>query len=370
MRQLFLFTLLASELVSCGAQRFLSLDFVKETSPNHPANGNLDKRQESILEPLTNTGTRYIANVSIGTPPQPLPLLLSTGSSEVWMSSSSATFCTDASTANLCLGTFNSSASTTYTPVDNPVFNVTYSSGFGSTGSYFTDQITVGNTTLVSQQMGLANYTTVGRGVLGLGLPDTESLCQDEPCTTSYPTFVDQLVLQGKIITRAYSLYLNDQYAKSGSVLFGAVDVKKYTGDLIALPILPNAQTGVYDSLSVAWTNLTVQSDTKLSAGLVPVNFTAPALIAAGTTYSVSRSAVCTFQCCGLEVFLVHHRLRGKVDLQSHIRDVQQPISKLHFVMQYRRAEYNSQLSIRRLQWSNDPGTARSVTHTALGHFK
>lgn len=44
----------------------------------------------------------------------------------------------------------------------------------------------------------------------------------------------------GEINSRLYSLFLNSEAAVSGSILFGAVDTSKYTGDLQLVDILPD----------------------------------------------------------------------------------------------------------------------------------
>jgi hypothetical protein len=51
----------------------------------------------AITETLNNnaTGGDYIAQVSVGTPPQQQTLLIDTGSSDVWMLASTADLCTD-----------------------------------------------------------------------------------------------------------------------------------------------------------------------------------------------------------------------------------------------------------------------------------
>ena len=47
------------------------------------------------------------------------------------------------------------------------------------------------------------------------------------------------MVLNGDIDRESYSLYLNDQANGNGVIIFGGVDTTKYTGDLVALQVLP-----------------------------------------------------------------------------------------------------------------------------------
>ena len=71
---------------------------------------------------------------------------------------------------------------------------------------------------------------------MGIGYSAGESIVALDPKSV-YPNIIDQLVDQGVINSRAYSLYLNDPNSDSGNILFGGVDSNKYSGDLIALPV-------------------------------------------------------------------------------------------------------------------------------------
>ena len=60
---------------------------------------------------------------------------------------------------------------------------------------------------------------------------------QSEPCTGTYitPTVPDALYQTGDIGSRSYSLYLDDVVEQKGSILFGAVDTAKFSGDLVTM---------------------------------------------------------------------------------------------------------------------------------------
>lgn len=96
--------------------------------------------------------------------------------------------------------------------------------------------------------MGLANETASGTGVLGIGFTANEA------AEVAYPNLVDEMVEQGLIPTKAYSLYLNDYQSSTGNILFGGVDTEKFIGSLTVIPILPDAQTENYTSFSVNMT--------------------------------------------------------------------------------------------------------------------
>lgn len=90
------------------------------------------------------------------------------------------------------------------------------------------DDLTMeGMLTIPNLTMGLVNDTssyTGGSsfmGVLAIGYNDSTS-----------DNFPDLLVEQGLINTTAYSIWMDDEAATSGSLLFGAIDTSKFTGNL------------------------------------------------------------------------------------------------------------------------------------------
>lgn len=68
---------------------------------------------------------------------------------------------------------------------------------------------------------------------MGIGYDSNES---GTAPNGTYPSVMDNLVDQGIIARKAYSLYLNDLESNRGSVVFGGIDTTKYTGELVALP--------------------------------------------------------------------------------------------------------------------------------------
>lgn len=135
--------------------------------------------------------------------------------------------------------------------------------GSTASGDYVTDHFEIGDTVIESLQMGLANQTASGTGVLGIGFTANEA------AETQYPNLVDQMVQQNFIPTKAYSLYLNDYQSSTGSILFGGVDTEKFIGGLTVVPILPDAQT---------------QNITSFTVGMTAVSFAFPN----GTTHNAS----------------------------------------------------------------------------------
>lgn len=97
-------------------------------------------------------------------------------------------------------------------------------------------------------------------GVLGIGYPANEvSVLRygKEP----YPNLPKALVREGWIRSNAYSLWLNDLEASTGSILFGGVDTEKYYGPLHTLPV--QKMHGEYRHFVVALTGLAFSSDSE-----------------------------------------------------------------------------------------------------------
>ena len=65
--------------------------------------------------------------------------------------------------------------------------------------------------------------------------------------------------------------------------MFGGYDTGKFIGDLIALPIQPDVQSGSITSMTVAWTSLSLTDPKQGTQSLTAENFIAPAVLDSGT---------------------------------------------------------------------------------------
>jgi hypothetical protein len=74
-------------------------------------------------------------------------------------------------------------------------------------------------------------------------------------------------------------------------MLFGGYDTEKYTGDLMALDIQPDALSGKVNTMTVAWTSLSI-TDSRGSTLLTSTNFAAPAVLDSGTSYTALPTAI------------------------------------------------------------------------------
>lgn len=89
-------------------------------------------------------------------------------------------------------------------------------------------------------------------GVLGIGYASNEAIVQTTRET--YANLPQAMVDSGLIKSRAYSLWLNDLDANTGSILFGGINTGKFHGPLQTLPIEP--VRGIYAEFTIALTGL------------------------------------------------------------------------------------------------------------------
>lgn len=121
----------------------------------------------------------------------------------------------------------------------------------------------------------------------------TEGSCNAEP-SYCYPNVLDTMVTEGKINSHAFSLYLNDISQSTGNILFGGVDSSRYTGDLVAVPMVGiplEDGSEETDRYTVAWTNFTITTPNGVEQFLTQ-EISVPALLDSGTTLCQLPSAI------------------------------------------------------------------------------
>lgn len=99
-----------------------------------------------------------------------------------------------------------------------------------------TDTFTIGSTTLATLQFGIGYSSSSGEGILGIGYEINE-VQVGRAGKDAYANLPAQMVTDGLISSNAYSLWLNDLDASTGSILFGGVDTAQYHGTLETLPV-------------------------------------------------------------------------------------------------------------------------------------
>ncbi|XP_068120974.1 gastricsin-like isoform X2 [Hyperolius riggenbachi] len=185
--------------------------------------------------------TYYYGQISIGTPPQNFLVLFDTGSSNLWVPSTS---CQSAACSNHNM--FNPSQSSTYTS-NNQQFTMSYGSGSVS-GVFGYDTVTVQSLTLTNQEFGLT-YSESGSsfyyskfdGIFGMAYPAMSA----GGATTAMQGMLQQNLLNYPI----FSVYMSSQ---SGEVIFGGVDNSLYSGQIQWAPVTQEVywQVGI-DAFSV-----------------------------------------------------------------------------------------------------------------------
>jgi hypothetical protein len=137
--------------------------------------------------------------------------------------------------------------------------------------------------------MGLAYNVTLDSGLMGIGYDANEASLdpQTETVPFEYPSIIDSMVSQGLISSKAYSLYLNDLEASTGSIIFGALDSDKYHGNLVQMPVIPttlrNGSTVYYD-FAVALTGFSMTGQAGNVTQFTNSAFQEAAILDSGTT--------------------------------------------------------------------------------------
>lgn len=233
----------------------------------------LSKRQIEVDQETQNQGAFYTIDIGLGTPPQRVSVQFDTGSDELWVNPN----CEKSIDPELCrsLGFFNESSTAVGLGTNGEIEYGTGSVKIGYVydwvkldcefdyymyASIKTSETNVKHTDLkISQQIfGMAfDSEYVPAGIMGAG-PNLDGW------DSEYPLILDNLVKQGAISSRAFSLDLRGVGSDAGmwtslayflansfltwisilgAVVFGGIDTKKYKGKLEKLPIIPAAQS-------------------------------------------------------------------------------------------------------------------------------
>jgi Eukaryotic aspartyl protease len=203
-----------------------------------------------------------------------LRLDIDTGSSDVWANSASSNLCAGQSSTCSVSGTYTANQSTTYSYI-NSDFYIKYADNSGAQGDYATDVLTIGGTSIANVPFGIGYRSTSPQGIIGVGYASNEA----SVATTGQTYRNLPLVMQsaGVINTPAYSLWLNDLDANTGSILFGGVDTDKFQGTLETLPIIK--EQGVYREFIIGLTGVAVAGQSIVSTAI-------PVLLDSGSSLS------------------------------------------------------------------------------------
>lgn len=268
----------------------LELNF-KKRSKSEYISSKISKRQYDInLEFNIVDEVYYETVISIGTPPQSVPVLIDTGSADLWVKTVNNNMSnenysqTGSYSSSLQPIRYNPTQSQSLRYLDIGKFFIEYVDHNFASGSWVTDVIEVANASINDAQFALAdNSTTLVNGVLGVGFPARESVHgYDVASGTVYPNLPQLLKKNEFINTVAYSL-ATDIEGRGGDLLFGYIDKSRFHEPLHTYPMVNVFPEAVSDpaTLSLTLDVIGLSSNCK-SWNLT--NTKLPALIDSGTT--------------------------------------------------------------------------------------
>lgn len=246
------------------AQAIVRLPLYKMHSLNdiYRENGLL-KVQKTIRlgdDPVTISdfqNAQYYGPISVGTPGQAFNVIYDTGSSNLWIPSSSCSNCG-------FHPKYDHSQSSSYV-ANGTAFNIQYGSGPVS-GYLSQDSVTVGTVTVSGQTFaevtdvsGLGLAYSVGKfdGILGLGF---KSISVD-----GIPPVFESMVSQGLVQNPVFSFYLGQADGQAGELDIGGIDPTKFTGQLTFVPLT----SATYWEVSLSYLKIGDQSVTSATKAIV-----------------------------------------------------------------------------------------------------
>ncbi|KAI0081507.1 acid protease [Panus rudis PR-1116 ss-1] len=233
-----------------------------------PSDSGLSRRATGA-DPLTDEqgGSLWQGGVSVGTPLQNYTVDFDTGSSDLFLPSSTC--------RTNCKGhkTYNPSSSSTAAD-RHKTFTLQYGDGSQVAGEQYTDTVSIAGLTATNQAIGAASTYSSGfapgnfppDGLLGMGYQSISEY--------NSPPFFQTLVAQGKTTQPVFAFKL----AETGSELFlGGVNSKLYTGSFTYAPVTVQAY----------WQ---VNMDSVIVNNKTPVKGPVAAIIDTGTTLIIGDS--------------------------------------------------------------------------------
>lgn len=152
--------------------------------------------------------------------------------------------------SNTCTqyGSFNTGESSSFKSNDSaPDFSIVYGDETSANGTWGYDTVVISNATIHDLSFAVVNQTDSNVGVLGIGLPGLETTYSSGGSNRyQYENLPLKMRSSGLIAKSAYSLYLGEASASTGTVLFGAVDHAKYSGQLTTVPIINTLKSWGY----------------------------------------------------------------------------------------------------------------------------
>ncbi|KAM9933762.1 hypothetical protein OXX80_006624 [Metschnikowia pulcherrima] len=199
-------------------------------------------------------------------------------------------------------GFFDSKSSTTFEQIPGvSPYNVQFQDSTFASGVWARDTISFGDVKLHNAPFALVGKTDNTIGILGLGSDNSKHIYdKGTNFPPDYKGFPHLLKEQGLIERAVFSLYL-DHDSESGSVLFGAVDHARYSGNLQTVPLAnyysnysdtPLFYDIMLDSISIESAKMPLSGGTNDKDTHIPVKRVA--LLDSGSTLCAFSSDVLT----------------------------------------------------------------------------
>lgn len=174
--------------------------------------------------------TQYVGVISIGQPPQSIPVIFDTGSGNLWVTSA---LCKAKTCANHIL--YDRKKSTNFEKIGLEV-EVTFGTGQVS-GEINQDSLTLGDIVVSKQKFGeILNETgdvfelNKFSGIMGLGYPAMAAY-------NIIPVF-DSVIKNNELTKNIMAFYYSVNEDSQGEISFGVVNKDRYVGDLKYYPVI------------------------------------------------------------------------------------------------------------------------------------
>lgn len=203
---------------------------LKTIVKNHRAGVGMASTKRSTTEGSVSTSpeqydTEYLANIQIGTPAQTLPMDFDTGSSDLWV------FSSDTPSSSISgQAIYSPGKSSTASKMDGSTWKISYGDGSSSSGSVYTDLVTIGNLSVQSQAVETATQVSseftadsAMSGLVGLAFSSINTVSPK-----AQNTFFDNAM--PKLSQPVFTADL--KHDAEGSYNFGYIDSAAFTGDM------------------------------------------------------------------------------------------------------------------------------------------
>ncbi|KAE9374361.1 acid protease [Stipitochalara longipes BDJ] len=225
-------------------------------------------------------GFQYIMNLTMGTPPQTITAAFDTGSSDLCVNAAANDFCTSADPSP-CLGAYNVNSSSTSKQVGEVPFLNSYETSQYK-GNWYTDTISFAGKTVKDFVFGAADIASNGTenwfGV-SFAIP---AIARQGSAPPTNDSSLGQMVKAGIVPSSAFSIWMDRDTSRGGSVLLGGVDTSKFVGELQTYPVVPYPGTELYFQLNINMSSASVGGSNPITGNSNASEFPASVLVDTG----------------------------------------------------------------------------------------